>query len=110
MDLKIMILVAILIAVIVYIIGSFILGKKIKLKDLTCIKEFILTILPNVINVTEDLDGSDYKKETAISTCLSLAQDKFGTFKESDLKKLVAFTSEKLEAILTTPTKKNKED
>ena len=109
MDLKIMILIAVIVAVIVYIIGCLVLGKRINLKDLTSIKSYILAILPDVVNGTESLEGSEVKKQTAITLTMSLAQEKFGSFKDKDLKTLIAFTGEHIEKILTTPVKKIKE-
>lgn len=109
MDLKIMILIAVAVAVLVYIVGCLLLGKKISLKDMNSIKSYILAILPDIVNGTESLSGSEVKKQTAISLTMSLAQEKFGTLKDKDLKTLVLFTGEHIEKILSTPVKKNKE-
>lgn len=110
MDIKLMILIAVIIAVIIYVVGCAILGKKINLKDINSIKSYILAILPDIINGTESLHGADVKKQTAITLTMSLAQEKFGTFKDKDLKTLVNFTGEHIEKILTTPTKKEAKD
>ena len=84
--------------------------KKVNIKDLSTIKSYICQILPNILNITEDLEGSAVKKETAIATVISFVNDNFGTLKDKDLKTIVAFTGSQIESILSTPQKKKKED
>ena len=106
MDLKtILSLVCAFLSFLALIIG-IITGSKVDLKDFTSIKEFILSILPKVINAVEDLETGEKKKETAITCVLSYVQDKYGSLSQSDLKKLVSYTGVKIEEILSTPTKK----
>lgn len=111
MDLKIMLTILFGVVVLVYVVVSLILGHKINLKEIVNIKEYILSILPSVINACEGLEGSDTKKEVAITTTMSYVQDKFGTLEGKDLNMLVNYTSKRIEEILSTPTKKTvKED
>lgn len=73
----------------------------------TAIKEYILTALPDVIKEVEALNmpGSD-KKQVAISSTLIAVQKKYGHLKKKDLYNLTDFTADSIEAILSTPTKK----
>lgn len=92
---------------VVYIVVSIILGKKINVKDFTCIKSFILEVLPSIINATEDkVDGSAQKKETVVSAAVLMVKEQFGTIKKRDLDKIIQFTSRAVEDILSTPQKK----
>lgn len=93
------------------IICCVLTGKKIDLKDFGSKVAYLLSILPTIVKQCETIKGSELKKETAVATAMSFVQDKFGSLSDAEHKKLTKYTSEKIEEILSTPTKKvsNKE-
>lgn len=106
MDKSLILLLCSLVFAFLSLLGSLITGKKINVKDFSSKVAYLFSILPTIIKQCDDLKGSELKKETAVATAMSFVQDKFGLLSEAETRKLTKFTSEKIEEILSTPSKK----